>query len=119
MAETAEEVVEFDIDDEFASKAQEREATGGRIPMKIEGQVFHFKPMSEWSFKATREINDDNDLDTFAFEALDDTEAKNFLELDFPLGKFDLLMQRLQDASGLGSGKARGSTKSSKKRRKR
>lgn len=115
----AEEVVDFDIDAEYAAKAQEREATGGRIVLRLEGKVFHFKPMSEWSFAATRKINEDNDLDTFADEALDEDEADAFLELDFKLGKFELLMRRLQDASGLGSGKAPGSTRSSKKRRKR
>jgi hypothetical protein len=119
MTETADEAVGFDIDAEYAAKAQEREATGGRIPIKLEGKWFHFKPMGEWSFNATRKINDDNDLDTFADEALDEDEADAFLELDFKLGKFELLMQRLQDGSGLGSGKARGSTRSSKKRRKR
>lgn len=119
MAETAEEVVEFDIDDEYAAEAQKREATKGRIVLRLEGTVFHFRPMSEWSYAELRKINKEDDLDALAYEALDDDEAAAFLELDFPLGKFKKLMERLEDASGLGSGKARGSTRSSKKRRKR
>lgn len=113
------EVVEFDIDDEYAAQAQEREAKGKRIVMRLEGKVFHFRPSGEWDFRTTRQIGEDNDIEAFAYEALDDDEAETFLKLDFPTGKFNLLMERINDASGLGRGKGPGSTKSSRKRRKK
>ncbi|MFI0406581.1 hypothetical protein [Actinomadura sp. 3N508] len=113
------EAVDIDIDAEEAAEAQEREATGGRIAVRLGGRVYHFKPMTEWAYAATSE----DDLEAIAEDALPEEEVKAFLDYtdtpDFSLGKFRRLMDRLTERSGLGRGKQRGSSKRSRPRRKR
>jgi hypothetical protein len=121
--EDADADVDYDIDAEYDAEAQRREATKGRIVMRVGGKVFHFRPMGQWDFQITQQINDDNDMEAMAYEALEEDEAAALLEIfesgKFPVGKFRKLMERLEQASGLGRGKQRGSSKRSRPRRKR
>lgn len=109
----------FDLDAEYAQKAQADEASGKRIPVKVEGEVFHFKPARDWSMRAMIQSSRDNDIEVLIEEMLDEDEAERFLELDVSQGKFERLMDEVEKRSGFGRGEGRRSSKSSKKRRKK
>lgn len=114
------EVADIDLDAEMAAEAQQREATGKRIALKLGGRMYHFKPVGEWAYATAK---DDSDMEAFAEDTLPEDEVDAFLEYtdrpEFTLGHWRKMVDRLTEKSGLGRGKPRGSAKRSRPRRKR